>query len=171
MTATIPVGVKGGRAQLVSDDGYLPVLRSMIADARRSCLCSLFLIDLAPRHDRELLVDSVLRDLAAAHWRGVDVRLLIGGSRDNLEIAEAADLARARALQLGIPARWATSRPIRGSHAKFVLVDEQVLTGSHNWSVGAFTSQTQDSVVVASRDIAAYVAGLFERQWAEAAEG
>jgi phosphatidylserine/phosphatidylglycerophosphate/cardiolipin synthase-like enzyme len=168
MTATIPVGVRGGRVRLVSDEGYLPELRALIVGARQTCLCSMFIVDLTPRPEGRLLVDSVLGDLAAARWRGVDVRLLIGGSRDNIEIAETAEVARSRALQLGIPVRWATSRPARGTHAKLVLVDDFVLTGSHNWSAGAFTDETQDSVLVDSRDLALYLTAQFERAWAEA---
>ena len=168
MSPAIALGVRGGRARLVPDASYPGELRALIQNAQRTCLCSIFLVDLSPLRDRALVVDAMLRDLADANWRGVDVRLLVGGSRENIEIAETADVARARALQLGIPCKWATSTPTRGSHAKFVVADDQVLTGSHNWSIGAFTNQTQDSVVVTSRDLAAYLAGLFERQWAAA---
>lgn len=169
MSAPIaPVGVLGGSARLVSDEAYLPELHALVAGAARSCLCSVFIVDLSPTRDRALAVDGVLRALAAARWRGVDVRLLVGGSRENLEIAETADVARARALALGIPCRWLTSRPGRGSHAKFVVADDRVLTGSHNWSAGAFGGQVQDSVLVRSPDLAAYLASTFERQWAAA---
>jgi phosphatidylserine/phosphatidylglycerophosphate/cardiolipin synthase-like enzyme len=99
----------------------------------------------------------------------VDVRLLIGGSRTNFEIAEISDLARARALQLGIPCRWLTSRDVRGSHAKVVVADHETLVGSHNWSPGAFgDDQTQDSLWVASADLAAYLASEFRTQWRRA---
>lgn len=169
MTATIPVGVLDARARLVADDEYLPQIRALVAGARQTCLCSMFIVDLTPRVHGRPIVDSVLADLAEARWRGVDVRLLIGGSRDNTEIAETADVARARALQFGIPVRWVTSHPRRGTHAKLVIVDDFVLTGSHNWSAGAFTNQTQDSVLVASKDLALYLTAMFERSWADVA--
>ena len=169
MTAPlVPVGVVDARARLVSDADYLPVILDLVDRARATCLCSVFIVDLAPSRDRVLSVGEVLRALAAARWRGVDVRLLVGGSRENLEIAETADVARARALALGIPCRWATSKPGRGSHAKFVVADDAVLTGSHNWSPGAFGGQVQDSLLLRSVDLAAYVASIFERQWATA---
>lgn len=165
MTAAIPVGVRNARVRLVPDEQYLPELRSLIAGARQTCLCSLFIVDLTPKPWGRVLVDTVLGDLAAAYWRGVDVRLLIGGSRDNIEIAETANTARARARELGIPVLWVTSRPRRGSHAKLVVVDDFVLTGSHNWSAGAFVNQTQDSVLVASKDLALYLTETFEQSW------
>jgi phosphatidylserine/phosphatidylglycerophosphate/cardiolipin synthase-like enzyme len=168
VTAPIPTGVLRPRVRLVSDGAYHSEVRALVAAAERSLLCSLFIVDPLPLSDSELIVDELLEDLAAARWRGVDVRLLLGGSRDNFGIAQTADLARARALQLDIPCRWLTSHKVRGSHAKFVVADDYVLTGSHNWSAGAFGDQTQDSVLVLSPDFAAHVAALFQQQWSRA---
>jgi hypothetical protein len=164
-----PVAVSGGSVRLVADGEYLPTLLSLVGSVSWRCLCSIFLVDLAPARDPSLLVDSVLFDLQEARWRGVDVRLLIGGSRTNFEIAELSELARARTLQLGIPCRWLTSRNVRGSHSKLVIADRRVLTGSHNWSPGAFgDEQTQDSLLIDSPDLAAYLASEFRRQWRRA---
>jgi phosphatidylserine/phosphatidylglycerophosphate/cardiolipin synthase-like enzyme len=168
MTPPIPVGVSGGRASLVPDQTYQPTLVSLVDGAVRRCLCSVFIVDVSPLRDRSLRVDALLQALGAARWRGVDVRLVIGGSRGNLDIAETADVARARARELGVPCRWATSARRRGTHAKLAVVDDFVLTGSHNWSGGAFRDQVQDSVLVASTDLAAYLTSLFEQQWTEA---
>jgi phosphatidylserine/phosphatidylglycerophosphate/cardiolipin synthase-like enzyme len=170
VTSAVPIGVRGARARLVPDAAYHRELLALVATARRSCLCNVFLVDVSPARDATLLVDGVLEQLASTHWLGTDTRLLIGGSRENPELAEAADLSRARAKQLGIPCRWLTSRPVRGSHSKYVIADDCVLTGSHNWSVGAFTDQTQDSILVESRDLAALLRASFERGWARAAE-
>lgn len=169
MTTKIPVGVSGGRVRLVSDEHYLPALRSLIAEADRRVLCSMFIVDLWPWHDPSLAVDTVLLQLQAAAWRGCDVRLLIGGSRSNLQLAELADAARARALSLGLPCRWLTKHRARGSHAKLVISDDRILTGSHNWSPGAFTNQTQDSIAVESAALAALATQQFEAQWQRAA--
>ena len=169
MSVPIPFGVVGGQGQLVPDATYLPVLTGLIETSAKRCFCSIFIVDLSPLRDQGLLVEGVLRSLAAARWRGVDVRLLVGGSRENLDIAETADTARARAIELGIDCRWVTSRPQRGSHAKMVIADDAVLTGSHNWSAGAFTTQVQDSVLVISANLAAYLGTLFEQQWQGAA--
>lgn len=163
-----PSGVRGARVGLVPDADYLPRLRALVASARRRCLCSLFIVDLSPARDASLLVDGVLTEVAAAAWRGADARLVVGGSRTNFELAVLADLARARAGELGLPCRWLTSRNVRGSHMKMVVADDTVLMGSHNWSAGAFTDQTQDSLAVQSADLASWAANLFEDQWARA---
>ena len=98
MSALAPIAVTGGTVRLVADAEYLPTLRSLVASASWRLLCSVFIVDLAPARDPALVVDSVLLDLQEARWRGVDVRLVIGGSRTNFEIAEISELARARTL-------------------------------------------------------------------------
>jgi phosphatidylserine/phosphatidylglycerophosphate/cardiolipin synthase-like enzyme len=143
----------------------------MIARSSWRCLASIFIVDLSPARSGRLVVDDVLLALQEARFRGVDVRLVIGGSRENIEIAEIADLARARAIQLGLPCRWLTSTKVRGSHSKFLIADHEVLTGSHNWSPGALAAgQTQDSLWLASSDLASYLASSFRGQWRRAGE-
>lgn len=168
--AVIPTAVAPARAHLVSDGEYNPALLGLLDSARMRLLCSLFIVDITATPNGGLMVDDLLMHLADARWRGVDVRLLVGGSRDNIALAEAADAARARARALGIDCRWLSSRNVRGSHAKLVIADDTVLTGSHNWSAGALSGehQTQDSVMVASRDLAAVLAQRFEAQWQRA---
>ena len=170
------ITVPSAMVAAVADEKYGPVCRELIRSARRRCLCSIFIVDTWPWRDNDLVIDSLLIELASTAWRGVDVRLLIGGSRSNLRLAEVAAAARARARELGIVCRWLTSVPgRRGSHVKLVIADDDVLTGSHNWSSGAFDGQLQDSVHVRSPALAAYLADTFEQQWtrtpAEAAHG
>jgi phosphatidylserine/phosphatidylglycerophosphate/cardiolipin synthase-like enzyme len=172
MTQPIPFGVSAARVALVADSDYRSTFLGLAGQASSRLLCSVFIVDISPTSDRTLTVDGFLRRMAEAAWRGADTRLLIGGSRDNIALVEAADSARSRASALGVPCRWLTSRNVRGSHAKLVIADDQVLTGSHNWSPGALlgNKQTQDSVLVSSRDLAAQLAGRFEAQWLRAEE-
>jgi phosphatidylserine/phosphatidylglycerophosphate/cardiolipin synthase-like enzyme len=172
MSATPPIPLAVGQALVrpIADQAYLPALLGLVAEARRRLLCSMFIVDVTPRLAGGFEIDDILGALAEARWRGVEVRLLIGGSRDNLALAEVAEAARARALTLGLSCRWLTSREVRGSHAKIVIADEHVLTGSHNWSPGAVagSDQTQDSVLVRSADLAAVLTARFEAQWQRA---
>jgi phosphatidylserine/phosphatidylglycerophosphate/cardiolipin synthase-like enzyme len=172
MAALIATGVAPATVALVPDISYVNVVLSLAGHASQRLLCSVFIVDVTPTLDRTLHVDVLLESLAAAAWRGADTRLLIGGSRDNISLAEVADAARATARARGIPCRWLTSRAVRGSHAKMVIADDTVLTGSHNWSPGALAGnhQTQDSVLVASPDLAALLAARFEEQWQRAME-
>jgi phosphatidylserine/phosphatidylglycerophosphate/cardiolipin synthase-like enzyme len=158
-------GVRNCGVTLISDDAYRSTLEQLIDRAQRRCLCSVFIVDTAPRRDAKLLVNSVLMVLRGALWRGVDVRLLIGGSRTNLDIAGLAAAARRWANENGLPCRWLTAGPVRGSHRKIVVADNWVLTGSHNWSPGAFGGQTQDSILLASAGLAERAQHLFMQQW------
>lgn len=169
MSATA-IRVDDAQVATLADEAYAPRLRALIRGARRRCLCSVFIVDTWPFRAYELLVDDLLVELASAGWRGVDARLLIGGSRSNLRLAEVALAARDRARELGLQCRWLTSAPRRrGSHVKLVIADDDVLTGSHNWSAGAFEGQTQDSVHLRSAGLAAVLATRFEEQWSRTA--
>lgn len=156
---------EGAKVALVSDRAYPKVLGKLLRRTECRLWASLFILDLDPVRDRRHAVFAMLVEMAAARWRGADVRLVVAGSRDNLAMAESAAVAVAIARQLGIATRWLGVRARRGSHAKFVIGDDEVLLGSHNWSASAFLSSTQDSLLIRSPALASYLGGLFAAQW------
>ena len=161
-----PIGVHGASCALVADQHYAEIVSRLIHSAEHYCLCCLFIVDPDPLDDLELRVDRVLLDLASAVWRGVDARLLIGGSRENWRIRDATLVAHQRARQYGIDSRlMAPNTEQRSIHDKWLVVDDDVLLGSHNWSGGAFSGQVQDSVLVRNTDLAAYFVHRFEQRW------
>jgi phosphatidylserine/phosphatidylglycerophosphate/cardiolipin synthase-like enzyme len=163
------VGTTSAGVRFVPDDEYYPIARHLITQAHRTCLVSMFIIDLkSGQFDRDAKVFQLLKLVREASWRGAAAKVLIGGSRSNLLLAEVAEIARYVSLELGIACRWLTSQDVRGSHAKLVLSDQRILTGSHNWSAEAFTNQTQDSVLIDSPALSAYLASYFESQWRRA---
>ena len=177
----IPLGVTGARVRLVPDAAFGPVLGTLVRSARQAVLASYFLVDVSPYRGPALLVDEILGELESALWRGVDVRVLLGGSRDNPDILETCMGAGLRLRQRGIPFRLITARGVEPgttgaaaaaalltSHAKFTVADDFSLVGSHNLSGTSLTIETQDSLVVESAALAAYLSGEFERQWVAA---
>lgn len=162
------IGVTAAGVRLLPDGAYAATLVNSIQRAHRRVLCSIFIVDLNPGRDPELKIDALLVELSAARWRGADVRLLIGGSRTNFDIAQIAVAARARAQSLGIPCRALMAAPVRGSHVKMAITDDVVHLGSHNWSPGAFGNQIQDSAAIESAAMAAVMADYFEQQWKRA---
>lgn len=166
---TIDLGINQTEIGHVSDAAYATITRRAIDASVNRCLCSVFIVDTNTDRDPELAVDELLLALQAARWRGVDARLMIGGSHDNLAIAQACFAALSVAELHEVPARWLTREAKRGSHVKMVVADDVVVTGSHNWSGGALTGQIQDSVAVRSPQLAARCASLFGWQWQRAA--
>lgn len=161
-------GVVGSSCAAVTDDEYPTVLLDLIRSVKRRCLCSVFIIDPVGEHP---VFGSLLDALEELLWLGADVRIVIGGSRENYAIAERSASARAIFADRGIPCRWLAAKPERrGSHAKLVVADDHVLLGSHNWSPGAFAGQIQDSIRVESPALAAYLAGFVNEQWLRAKE-
>jgi phosphatidylserine/phosphatidylglycerophosphate/cardiolipin synthase-like enzyme len=157
--------VTDAEVTLVSDRRYPKVLGNLLRRAGQRIWASLFIVDLDPDADRKHAVFDMLVELAAARWRGADVRLIVSGSRENLAMAESAATTVAIARQIGVSTRWLGVRPRRGSHAKFVIADDEMLLGSHNWSASAFLLSTQDSLLIRSPALARYLGGLFAAQW------
>jgi phosphatidylserine/phosphatidylglycerophosphate/cardiolipin synthase-like enzyme len=158
------LGVVDAQVALACDGDYETLVKAMIGRARSRVWVSMFMLDLATP-DPKLRVLGVLQEMAAAQWRGVDVRLLIGGSRTNLDMVNNSATALAVAKRLKLTARWMTAQKARGSHAKYVVADDEVLLGSHNWSPSAFANSTQDSVWLQSAELAAYLCDAFVAQW------
>jgi phosphatidylserine/phosphatidylglycerophosphate/cardiolipin synthase-like enzyme len=170
--APIPLGALQPAARLVVDAELLPVAKQITAAATRTVHCSYFIVDVSPYRGPARLVNDLLYELEAAHWRGVDVRVLLGGSRQNPDILEACIGGAVRLAALGVPARLLTGRAVsRTTHVKMMLADDWVLTGSHNLSGHALEDETQDSVLIASAPLAAYLRSRFEAQWLRAAPG
>ena len=165
----IPLGVLQPSARLVADAELLPVAKQIVAGAGRTVLCSYFIVDVSPYRGPARLVNELLYELEAAHWRGADVRVLLGGSRQNPDILEACIGGAVRVAALGVPVRLLTARAVsRTTHAKVTIADDWVLTGSHNLAGHALADETQDSVLVASAPLAAYLRSRFEAQWLRA---
>lgn len=163
----LPVGVGPARCALVADASYPSTLVSLVAAANRRCWASVFIVDTS---SATRWFAPLFAELEGAVWRGVDVRMVLGGSRTAFAIAERVAGARSALHARGIPCRWLTAVPGRGSHAKVVVSDDHVLVGSHNWSPGAFEGQRQDSLLVRSPDLAAAMAGYVGAQWARAGD-
>ncbi|MET4638020.1 phospholipase D-like domain-containing protein [Mycetocola sp. 2940] len=160
-----PIGALGGTALLVADEEYPLRVREMLGGAGQRCLVSMFIVDAGSRSEA---VNDIVLALEAALWRGLDVRIVLGGSRTNQRIAEATAGAAQVFHDRSIPVRWLAAQPRRGSHAKLVIADDSVLVGSHNWSAGAFSGQHQDSVRFDSPALASYFTAHFNAQWIRA---
>jgi phosphatidylserine/phosphatidylglycerophosphate/cardiolipin synthase-like enzyme len=153
----------------VSDGEYYQTVIQLIRRSVGQCLCNIFIVDHDLLEDLDIRVDGLLLELANATWRGVDTKLLVGGSRDNSRIRGAGLLAWARARELGVDARLAAASRDNSSHVKLVVADAHVLLGSHNWSRGMFGAETQDSVLLESQAFAAAMSTYFAGKWAKAA--
>jgi phosphatidylserine/phosphatidylglycerophosphate/cardiolipin synthase-like enzyme len=159
-----PIEVRFAGPWLIPDAEYLGFVRRLFSDAKRLCFASLFLVGESPWRAREFVMDGLLLALVEARWRGVDARLLVGGSRSSPAMIQMAEAARKRARVLRVPCRWLTNIPKLAGHAKVVIADSHVLVGSHNWTNGGVDAQS-DSVCVASTSLALRLEKRFEQQW------
>ena len=172
MTGRAPVGVLTTQVVGVADDKYYAAVRHVVEAARNCLFASVFIVDINAHDDPDAKIVKLLRLLRDTAWRGVDVRLLIGSSRRNIAIGEACHIAWTLAKRLNVDCRIIASEDNPGSHLKVVMNESSVLTGSHNWSLGAVAGrQVQDSVLVHSTALASYLHKNFLNQWSLASSG
>ena len=164
------LGVGSTNVALVPDSTYYGTLRCLIERSATNLFASVFIVDTNAHDDPDAKVLQVIRALECAVWRGVEVRLLIGGSSTHLAIAESCYIARQVALSHGVDCRLLAGEQRNGSHAKFVIADDCILSGSHNWSSRAFSNEVQDSVLIDSVPMAAYLKSVFNSQWDRAGD-
>jgi phosphatidylserine/phosphatidylglycerophosphate/cardiolipin synthase-like enzyme len=164
----IHIGVLNSKAELIRDDQYHQIVKYLCLRARRRIFANVFIIDLLPSEETiETVVADLLLDVRDARLRGVDIRLIIGGSKQNADIQDKTEAALKHCQRLKIPCQLMSLFSESTSHKKLVVVDDRVLIGSHNWSHGAFTGQIQDSVLIEDDRLASYFADEIANEWRE----
>ncbi len=157
------------RAIPLAGRDYLPYLLSLIDQARHSVLATIFIVDPRPETDLGGNVRLVLDTLARARWRGIDVRVIVGSSRQTPAIELADRVARRRLADLGVLCRpYATEGPSGSLHSKYLVIDDVAVVGSHNWSHQALCLDDEITLAVRSKDLSLRLRSVFEREWERA---
>ncbi len=158
------------RAVPLAGRDYLPYLLSLVDRARDSVLGMIFIIDPRPETDLGGNASLILDALARAQWRGVDVRVIVGSSRQTPAIELADRVARRRLADLGVLCRpFAVEGPSGSLHSKYLVIDDVALVGSHNWSHQSLCVDDELSLAVRSKDLSLQLRSVFEREWDRAA--
>lgn len=154
------------------DGHYLPFLRASFGAATRSILVQQFVIDPRPDEDERGEVRYLLHALAEAAHRGLDVRVLLAEVLVERPLPIDLNEPAARFLcARGVSVRRVPERTGIQLHAKSILIDgELVISGSHNWTPGAFQGNTESSVAIMSVDACLLLTQRFEALWAGAEE-
>ncbi len=156
----------GDSAVALRDRDLLPYLLRLIDKSTRVVAATVFIVDPRPETDPGARVPLLLDALARARWRGVDARLLVGASRETPGIELANRVARAYAERIGVPCRqYVPGRGTKSLHAKYLVADDQVVVGSHNWSHQSLQLDSELSVAVRSPDLATALGERFLQDW------
>lgn len=103
---------------------------------------------------------DVLAKLAAAHRRGVDVRVLLDPNQAYNR--HAYDVLRAA----GVPARWYPIPAGALLHAKIALADAELILGSANWTYSGLDVNHELDIETADPAAVAAYAERFKADWA-----
>ena len=141
---------------ILSNKQYFDRLPMLIDGAAKEILIAMHFV----RADSNRLVKHLLDKLRAAHRRGCDVRLLVDSD---------ADPARSPSSPLhtltssGVKVRVAALHI--ALHRKVVIIDDQVLVGSHNWTPSAAYRSEEASIYVRSVQVAQDETRWFHMLW------
>lgn len=161
------IGFADARAARLSDGEYSDVVLACVEAARRRVWTTVFIFDIRPSRDVEGRALELATALIDRHQQGVDVRVLMAGDVTTPDIA-VANLATGLLLdERGVRQRrlfGSGDIARRGSHAKFAVIDDLAVAGSHNWADDAFRLNIEDSVLLSGEPVE-QLAGEFLRLW------
>lgn len=165
MTFSYP-SFQATRAIPLRDKDYYWFLLDELRNSKRRVWASIFIVNVKRADDPTREVRTLLHELGDVRRRGIDVRVLVGDAEDILSLHEINRIARTFMRTLHIPTTWPRMPDRRGSHDKFVIIDDDLLVlGSHNWTDTAFNRSSEDSVAVSSRDLVKMQETEFLSHW------
>jgi len=155
-----------GCGALLYDGQYLPFLRELLAQAKKSINIMMFFMKYEEGTD--YIVNSLVKCLVEAHRRGADVKVIL--DRDGEDDAARSRLINEPAFQMlrknGVSVLYDTED--RMTHSKLVVVDgTHVVVGSHNWTGGSSWAYDDTSIYVESEELARQYHAIFDALWGE----
>lgn len=154
---------------VLHDRDYVLWLVERLRTARSRILAVQFIADVRPQVDDGREVRAVAELLARAAWRGLDVRLVLSRFVGADAVAEPNRVLARWLAPRGVGTRLYKPRDSSrraNVHSKFVVIDDHwVVTGSHNWTPGAFRENHEQSIAVRSTEVAARLRSTFEGYW------
>jgi phosphatidylserine/phosphatidylglycerophosphate/cardiolipin synthase-like enzyme len=147
------------------NEQYFEFLNGKFQEARKRIWASIFIINPIVEDDVYLAVRTLLKKLAYAKWRNVDIRILVGTS-NNPGIRVANDTAYEYLRNLDIPVRKFIGKYRKSLHSKYVIIDDEIIVvGSHNWTPGAAGKHNEDSIAVCSQELNRLLCDEFISNW------
>lgn len=152
----------------VPSGAYLPLLESLIAEAKQRIWCSMFFFHV---DGEDSPGGKIVAQLKVAQERGVDVRLILDhdlpGDYHNARAVNEGAFAAVRAAGLTVRPFY----PDVTAHGKTVVFDsDKVLAGSHNWTSSSSYRYEETSLLVVSPQLNREVAMQHESCWKRLAE-
>jgi phosphatidylserine/phosphatidylglycerophosphate/cardiolipin synthase-like enzyme len=160
MLALAPVASRQSRA--ISDGGYVEQARPLISGANNSIrlvVYGLYISSSYPDSDVNKLVDL----MSQAARRGVEVRVILEQANYSTSINKVNQDSARQMQARGIQVRADPLDQI--THAKVLLVDDQVILGSNNWGYGGFFDYHEVALRTSQAAVVKKLGDYFEGIW------
>jgi phosphatidylserine/phosphatidylglycerophosphate/cardiolipin synthase-like enzyme len=162
ITATVKSS-SAKQAALYGDAGYESMVTPMIDGAKKRIWLVVYSMNLNPKFSDGPVRRLVLR-LQAANKRGVDVRILLDRSPSWSKIVNTVNEQAIHELGLlGLNARMEGTEQV--THAKFLVVDDNVVIGTNNWGFGGFELYHEAGIRTAVKKTVTELALFHDQLW------
>ncbi len=152
----------------LNERDYLPFMHWAIQVALRRIWVCQFHISLYSYDDVELEVRGLIKQLASAAERHIDVRVLIDQAQGNAQLHKINQQACLMLDVLGVNGRTYSGHKA-SIHAKYMLVDDELaIIGSHNFSHRALCQHREASLAITSPDLTTRLSRHFGYEWYQA---
>jgi len=154
----------------LDDRDYIKAVRLLIQQARRRIWICQFHVNMYPLEDLGKTVQNLIKELANATERYIDVRILLERGKGNRSIYLRNQQSQMFISHLGIPNRFFHGDK-SSLHAKYLIIDKNIsIVGSQNFSYGALCTHRESSVAVFSNDMNIRLSQHFEFMWKRSEE-
>ena len=141
------------------DEEYYQAVHKVLANAKKSIMCVMFMAKLDPKHTDGNEYQLVL-DLINAHRRGVRVLVIFDRNVkfwekgiENDKIESKSEYAYELLLSSGVPVYYDNEKKV--THNKLLVIDKYItIIGSTNWTYSALKKNHEASVMIKSRSVA-----------------
>ncbi len=147
----------------LEEGDYVPRAGALIDGATKRVQLVLYGMNADPKYpDSDVL--ALIKKLASASARGVDVRVVLETSQPDLGV-NAVNLQAATTLHAaGVPVRFDTPQVI--THAKILVGDGEALLGSNNWGYGGFHLYHEVGMHTRVPEVVGALSAYCDRIWA-----
>lgn len=153
-TSTIIYALPAEDVEIINDRDYSPRVHELLQGAKKSIYLVMFSIHYYDRYP-DSPSNILLRDLAGARKRGVDVRVIL---EDEQEPGRVIKFLKQNKIAFKV------DPPDITTHAKLIIIDgTYIVIGSTNWSYSALSKNNETAVVIKSQEVARVYVSYFNK--------
>ena len=156
-------GLPAGDVQVITDREYFDVVQTCFKEAQSSIKVMMFEANYYEKYPGSP-TNVLIRELVAAHKRGVAVKVILERSRERERTQVSNEKTGSILSREGVDVVYDPATIT--THTKLLIVDGKIsVVGSTNWTYSALEKNHEVSVVIRSSEVAQRLQDYFQTIW------